>query len=219
MKFKDRSDQLDKIENDQHDYTKITRRCYLHTSALIIGIAQVFIGKSSALDMKAQEIVEVCIMLCLTSHLHTIRIKAGGLVLYINSHFGIHNTLGHPTMSQESRKHITLTEKLSKFYAQIFVFTGITFPTALLALHWIQPCRASVPGYWLLPECTENGTNFISKVDTVLGCYLLQNFVKLVVLGFNLWTWQYGVNASVFIICGLITLGSTCIQRHLMKLV
>ncbi len=156
-------------------------------------------------------------MLCHTSHLHTSRLKAEELILYINGHFQFENMFSKIAKSHKTRKIVTLTEKLSKLYAQIFVLTGITFPTAVLALHWIKPCTASLPGYWLLSECMDQRSNSQTESNFKFGTGLMQIFVKVFVFAFSQWTWQFGVNASVFIIGGLTTLGTCSIRNHLAK--
>ncbi len=214
MVFNQKFQHTDKTGHVQSDQTKLTKYCYLHSFALLIVIAQCLIGNSSEVAIKAQEVIAITIMLCLTSHLHTSRIKAEELVLYINGHFQFAKTFGH---FSETRKSTTFTERLSKIYAQIFVLTSVTFPTALLALHWMQPCTASLPGYWLLSECMTHGPNSENETNSKFWIIYIKIYLKLFVFAFSQWTWQFGVNASVFIIGGVVTLGTASLRSHLEK--
>lgn len=164
----------------------LQKRCSLHSTALCLVILQCIFRQDTAVTTKAQEVIAVGILQCLTSHLHTCRLKVTELVLYFNGMFQFHDTYGPLTTNTKEVK--TFTGRLNLLFAQVFTITGLTFPTAVTILHLMDPCRASLPLYWLLEECSP--------------CHLEYIWVKVIrifVFVFNHWLWQFGVNASVFV--------------------
>lgn len=77
------------------------------------------------------------------------------------------------------------------------------------ALHWNGPCKASITGFWLIPECHP-----ILGWSTINSrCYKgIGNFtVKIVVLLINQWSWSFamsttGFSAIVLLMMSTITL-------------
>lgn len=69
-------------------------------------------------------------------------------------------------------------------------------------LHWINPCRASLVGYWFLPECHER--------KSILP-------VKLVIMLLNHWMISVSFNSAAFTVCVLTTMSISSIQQFIQR--
>lgn len=211
---------VDKTENFQRKFDKLRKRCFLHSFTVLIVITQCLLGRDTSVSVKAQEIIAICIMQCLTSHLHVCRVKAEEMILYINGQFQFHDKYCHfgTSYSRDGhRKRMTLTERLIKLFALVFALTGLTFPSAVSGVHWMQPCTASLPGYWLLSECirSDHETDYRTNILYEYSLVTIGTFAKVAVFLFSQWVWQFGVNASVFVNGALTALGTMGIRSHL----
>lgn len=189
---------------------KLKRLTNFHTLAVLIVILQFLLGSNTSVFVKAQEVIAIGIMQCLNSHLHSCRIRAQDLIVYINGHFQFYDMYYH-RRRKKGQVQITITEKLNKLFAQVFALTGLTFPTAVSAVHYMDPCRASLPGYWLLEECNPTKSTILNHTVLTIKSIL----ARIAIFICSQWIWQFGVNASVFVNGGLMALATTGIKEHL----
>lgn len=87
--------------------------------------------------------------------------------------------------------------------------TGITLPIAFIyGLHWKHPCLSSLAGYGLITECANTGNTGMNK-----NCGFIT--VKIMVLLFNHYIWQFGYSCTIFIISGLQIMCAMTLQSYL----
>lgn len=98
-------------------------------------------------------------ILCISSALmmpHYVYIQKTAIVmLYINGVLRFHreHQIQNPTSDLRRR---TLIEKLNMLCAAGVFITSIIFPPLFFyGLHWTNPCKPSLIGFWLLPECSQ----------------------------------------------------------------
>ncbi len=90
---------------------------------------------------------------------------------------------------------LSLIERMNVFYAYAYCPSMLCLPIAYIyGLHWMDPCKPSIIGYWLIPEC---GTYWNS------GNWIWSFSGKLVVFVINHWTWSFSLNVSTLVICGI----------------
>lgn len=67
----------------------------------------------------------------------------------------------------------------------------------VVSLHWKNPWKASLAGYWLIPNPSHIGTGALAQALTMI--------VKTVVVIFNVWIMMFGINAPAFFVVVLYT--------------
>lgn len=97
----------------------------------------------------------------------------------------------------------TLLEKISTGYSfglfPALFFTPINF---YYGIHWESPCKPSLAGYWLLPECSALTWNSV-LIQGSLQNYLGIGF-KFRIFLFNQWAMSFGLYLCLFIVTGLL---------------
>lgn len=177
---------------------------YFHFISVFLIFLQCLFGNNDTATDKSQELIALGILQCFICHLYTCQTKASDIVLYINGHLQFQD-MYYGFQPLKPIQKLKLIERLNKLFAQTFVLTGLTFPIAVSVLHWLDPLRATLPGYFLLKSSNKNQ----SESDLLLNALL-----KPAIFIFNHWIWQFGVNASVFVNSGLTSLATMAIQKH-----
>lgn len=104
---------------------------------------------------------------------------------------------------------VSLKEKLTVMYAYGFLPSVIlTPPLFYYGLHWFSPCKASLLGWYFLPECFQNKDFEFSSPMWTLGIAL-----KMFVFIINHWIMAFGYNISVFVVSRLQVLCTQAISE------
>lgn len=77
----------------------------------------------------------------------------------------------------------------------------ILYLTFIYGLHWINPCKPSLAGFFLLSECSQNGN--ISSPTTNKILLLFTYGIKILVFLVNHWAFATGLYVCAFIIVGI----------------
>lgn len=104
----------------------------------------------------------------------------------------------------------TVLEYIVLLYCKQMPLSGITIPFAFIyGFHYFQPCRPSISGYFLIPEClsVDNSLAYFGTIGAKLG--------KLLVFLWNHWAWTTGLHAGTFVYCGLLVVGSLSLRTDL----
>lgn len=128
-------------------------------------------------------------------HMQALSNKSAEIILYVN---GLLRFIKKFPRAR-CQKRITLIEGLNMFLASGMYLSGIIGTAGLVyALHWNNPCKASLLGYWLLPEC--------SGLD--VESTLIANLTKIFVLLGNHFIMCFGSLAITFVVGVLQCLGT-----------
>lgn len=98
-------------------------------------------------------------------------------------------------------------ELLNVLFAHAMYITSIILPIGFVyGLHWMDPCKPSLAGYWLIGECSENALHSPLSVCP---------FTKITILLLNHWAWQFGYSITIFVIAGIQILCAMSLQSYL----
>lgn len=84
------------------------------------------------------------------------------------------------------------------------VISTIAIPLGFVyGLHWMNPCKASLVGYWLLPECYGRMSTFS---------------IKLAMMLLNHWMVSMSIHSAGFLVSVLTTMSVGSIQQFIQRL-
>jgi len=91
-----------------------------------------------------------------------------------------------------------LIEKINVAFAYLVYLTGIFLPLVFVyGLHWWNPCKVSLAGYWLLSECRRNPDE---KISIGLLVRMWKLLVKSTIFLINHWIWAFQLHTIVYIV-------------------
>lgn len=97
--------------------------------------------------------------------------------------------------------------KINKMMVYCAAITAVALPPGFAyALHWNNPCKSSLVGYWFIPEC--HGIH----MPQVIGC-----LVKCFVIFLNHWMWSFNMHGAVFAVAVLTTLSVSSIHQFIQR--
>lgn len=118
---------------------------------------------------------------------------ANSQCLYINGIIKMSEGIG------STKRVYPLKEKLDLLYGSLLapnVF--VIAPIFVYGLHWMSPCKPSLSGYMLIPECRDQVIGISGKII---------NFgAKLVVFIFNHLSWMAGIHCAAYANGGILVL-------------
>lgn len=185
---------------------KLWSRYCIYLSFVILVITQYFLIDSvSTIDTLLFwfAIIPLAAGLC---YIYVNQTKATEIVLYINSIFQFHSIYGDGNQ-QES---LSLQARMALLFVRLILPTPFVVPiVCVYFLHWMNPCKASLLGYWLLRECLENEKNeqphsFTKIVDTIL---------KIILFLLNHLMWAFGIHGIPFGMLVMNTISIICLQQ------
>lgn len=145
---------------------------------------------------KALAVTEAVLLTAFGLHMHCFNKHRLELAYFVNmiQIFGTRMN-GH----WDSRWKRSFRQKLNILVSELGILTGIAFPIGFVfALHWSNPNKASLVGYWILDEET------IDKMDNIQ--LFLKSCLHVGVYLVNLVVWFYGALAGVFAVGVMHTL-------------
>lgn len=109
----------------------------------------------------------------------------------------------------EHLKNMSLVQNANVLFAYATIPTEIILPFAFAhGLHYGNPCKTTLVGYWLIPSCQSfiklENINYISTADFM---------IKFVVILVNHWQWSYMLHTAGSSICIIQTLATTALQQ------
>lgn len=118
-----------------------------------------------------------------------------------------------PIVLQNRSLNQPLIQKVKSVIPHLIFLTIIFQPFFYIwAIHWWNPCKPAIAGYWVLPECG------IAKPSQLLGELIMSKLTiicRVVVLALNNWMWLYGSSSACVFSCILHTLSVTTICEYL----
>ncbi|CAL8132212.1 unnamed protein product [Orchesella dallaii] len=128
-----------------------------------------------------------------------VQIKMMEMVSYMNGLFHTKQTKKTTAVNRSS------LAKVNMVFSWMAFLSGPMFPAFQGAFHWQFPCKYSLAGYWIIPECLINQPTF----------YWANIFVKVTVLALNFIVWEFGVTVSLFVISIIQTVCSSRLRELL----
>lgn len=104
----------------------------------------------------------------------------------------------------------SLTEFLNLSFVPMLLISCSVFPPVyVLGLHWYKPCKPSLIGYFILPECFNSQTHEVWNILHTIFAVSSKFTISLM----NIWLWWFGLFGTVFIFNAFHIIG-TIIFRH-----
>lgn len=170
------------------DHKWVERRCHLATFLVTQSALQCLFKKSTSLMESFTSWLSLFFLVASRIHLHIVTSKETEIVTYINALFQF--DLIHSSGAHQQRRPLKIKFTVAVVYCGLV--SAILFPFGFVyALHWTNPCKVSLVGYWLLGECrTPNSTD--------ANFYSMGFIAKSVIFLVNHWLWTFSFNAAVF---------------------
>lgn len=114
------------------------------------------------------------------------------------------------------KRNLSLMNKLNLSFAYATSPSCYVVPVLFFyGLYWKTPCKPSVVGYGLLPECWDwdkagNGMKFLGEYTNTV------NFgMKIGVLAVNQYAWSYGVSTMLFVVPVMMIMCTMSLREYL----
>lgn len=141
-------------------------------------------------------------------HEHVKKIEE--IALFCNAIFQFDDIYGGTSVKQ---KRATFRIKLIMMLVYCIVISTFAIPLGFVyGLHWFSPCRASLIGYWLIPECF--------GMERIFSAYFPKSIlsIKLIIMLLNHWMVSISIYSSAFSLCVLTTMGIGSMQQYIQRL-
>lgn len=148
------------------------------------------------------------------------RSNGPALKMYLNSLIKFQNKYRTKIKSSTESKSSngSIMERLNFLLVPMLLISSVVIPLVLvLGFHWTHPCKPSLVGFFILAECHQSCTISTQNWEIVLNI-----FIKASVFLWNMWTWMFGFQSSVYLVISVSIIGSMmckeCLQIFLNRL-
>lgn len=179
-------------------------RYYLSAVLVTTYVSQCILKKNE--DVGETVVAWVLLIVLLVSQTYAIELgrKLSKIRDCINGVFQLDNIL--PITPGRYRKTM---ENLYVSFGYSLVFGGCIVPFGFVhALHWQNPCKATLAGYWLIPKCYST-----PNADHITADFVVRLLVFLV----NHWMYSFAINAAMFCISVMHTFTVFAIQEFIQR--
>lgn len=126
-------------------------------------------------------------------YLHLIRDRGNELQVYTNDLLAFKTK--YSSNNDKMQISVNAIDFLSLQYILFGLIAGVIFsPCFVMGIHWGNPCKTSLLGYYILDECWR-----IETTDIQLVQFLRRAITKIMVFVLNIWMWYFGSNGMVFV--------------------
>ncbi len=194
------------------EISNLTQRTYFNYCAALVQFLQIYLKAKQGI--RSSDLViglfALLAILATTSFINICRKNGRLWEEYQNNLFAFQEKYNRKKEFKKhyNAKHFALAtstiETLNMLFVPGFVVTGALLPFMLvLGVHWSNPCKPSLLGYFILKECFDEADNLTGLFRN--ACAIL---VKLIVYVVNLWVWSFGENGCHYIFVSLLMFGA-----------
>lgn len=148
--------------------------------------------------------IGLSMMLAGQAYIAEVTSKSSEIVLLSNSLFQFDSL--HPATAKPGSVSMRNIMDLAIVYGTFISAVGIPI-IFVQGLHWMNPCKASLSGYWMIPECTGISANpslFYGVINFLL---------KFLVIIINQWIWSLSAHAGLFSVAVFNTMCVSSIRQ------
>lgn len=197
-----------KTKNEQAYVAKVNIIFYASTSFVVVFIAQCYFFKEMSSFDSIIAWGSIGVMLAGLPFTKVIRDKATTGVFCVNAIFKFVVVLP----KKSTNEPLPLSTKLSLAFIVCAMASVLLFPMGVLyVIHWYNPCKPSLVGYWLLMEC------YCPRMR--INHDVLNFATKTIVFVANHCVWTYALGATTFCLSVLIIIGVTAVRQFLERFV
>jgi len=177
------------VVSNPKDLRKNNLRRDLHTICTVVIAAQTvyeIINSNNNSISTLETALLLTILLSNNFYLQLASKYKSEIVLYVNGLF--------PQTSKKNKISDipSFIEACNVFFTWGICLSAKSFPGFVVGLRLFDPCKGSLLGFWMLPECNPN-TNWIK-------------ITKVPIFVVNFLMWEFGMRTGIFVICGLQTI-------------
>lgn len=185
-------------------------KCFISTLLVFVYANQCVSGKASTPLETVLALNCLMLLLLCQAYIHQLRKKSRDIGVLINVLFQLDNTYGNPCESRNKNNSTKIKGILA--FAHTITLTAILFPIGVVhGMHWINPCKTTLVGYWLIRKCY-SGTEAATFTDT-----LVDFGSKFGVIMVNHWLWSFSFHASCFASGAIHALAVTAFQQIIQR--
>lgn len=190
--------------------TKLEIRWYTYLLFVVISCIQYWHKETVVLEETVLFLLSIAMHFGFLGNLYVNETKSKEITLYINSIYQFESTYRN-IFPKNSKSLKSFQIKMSVFMIQCGIITIIALPIFFVyALHWGNPCKATLVGFGLISECRVDEGGFLNQM---MPNVVLKTFVFLV----NHWMWSFAMNGTSFGIFVITTLTIICIYEFIDK--
>lgn len=194
---------LDKSGNN-YASSKLEIRWYLYLSSIVVSYAQYQVKESISLEETVLFWVFLVTHIGFLCYIYVNETKPTEITLYINSLYefdSIYRNITQPNSNNSFQTRMALVLLLSG------IFSATVVPIIIVCgLHWTNPCKTTLIGFWLLEECQATTLTFLKIPNAA---------TKLLIFLMNHWIWAFGLQGVQFGIQIINTSAIICIHEFI----
>ncbi len=157
----------------------------------------------------------LCWVTCITlvgpaMYVHISQKNGKTLQMYFNSLLTFKKTLANDTRNNCINQNKSVTEVLTLLLVPVILFSMIGFaPLFVLGFHWYDPCKPSLLGYFILPECHD-----IVSISFQGKLLIVGWIFKGIILFGNVWLFYFACYGACYILISVHILSTMLIQEN-----
>lgn len=184
------------------DARNVKWRHIMHVAFMILSTLQWIVKSNKSPMEEIVAIVFVSMHFTAFILIHEERNKKHEIVQFCSALFHFDKT--YPRVTTAEGKHFRTRINMVMIYSMMI--SSVALPIGFgPGVHWLNPCQASLVGYWLIPEC-----NLLLQFNL---SNLLVTLIKSVVIFMNVGMWSMTIGSAVFTVGALATLCVSSIQQ------
>lgn len=175
------------LDNQHSAHLILTKRRYLFAAILIAIYALQCICRSNGASVDIGVVLAwVLLIMLMVSGCYVLEVRRKSIEIRdsINAIFQLDSIL--PDKSKKTGTSLAFKVNIAFGYAALL--TVLLEPIVIVhGIHWVNPCKDTLVGYWLIPRCHSDGEN------SCMGFLL-----RLCVMSSNHWMWSFVGHGAVF---------------------
>lgn len=176
------------ISESKYTSTKFETRWYLHLLSITISCLQYLLKKSASVEEAVLFWIFLMGRISFHCYIYARETKPTEITLYINSLYQLESMFENITPVNFNKSFQT---RMAVIVMHCVIFCVTIFPFVVTyALHWRNPCKATLVGFWMLEECLGGEQNLSLIIPSMV--------LKVLVFLANHWVWAYGLQGVLF---------------------
>lgn len=149
----------------------------------------------------------LAVLLCCVSHVQVGRTKTAEMVVLLNA------LLQFDSIHKDKvvvRRFRSIRDRMNILFVQSIILSVVVVPIGYVyGFHWMQPCKPSIVGYFVIDECHSwpMAKSLFQKTWDKLA--------KICVFMLNHWMWSYGLHGAAFCTCAFLTITTSRIRSFI----
>lgn len=178
------------------------------------GYQQFYVQSATQLSKNDGFVFAVAVLCLLTAHpfVRACKANASSICIYINSVLALPNKHSAFKLNFKRQKSSFL-DKLNIVVAYSSFTHAFLMPILLVfGIHWQNPCKPSIAGYWMLPQCSNTSSWYHVKF---LGSWYLRATLKTLLLTANYMLSAFSYHTTGFSYSCIMVLPTISMRKYI----